>query len=744
MRAGLVATVVLCTTTLLGQPRIVVDPQHPERDTLDFGATLVGIPRCRPVYLINPTEDTLRVCEPVRPYFSIERTPDQSGDIYDYLEFEPQSQFPVIVPPRQTQQLWLCFQAPALLSAAGIKLAALRLSLYRSCDTSTAAAARTLILRGLKAEVQVSWTPATLNADSVFVGSEKALQTLLRIAPTPISTAEVDTTLPIRWVMRYRSAPEGTELQVDGVPPTVAVRRLDIPINLRYRPENPGPDTIELRLLYRPYPQAAEEDTAVLLTTGFGVHHRLSWDIVAAPPGISRSGDTIDFGRVRLGSTASVRIRLVNGGNYRFHATDSLVPQTPEAVAAFGAIPSPFPPEGIAPGDTVELELSFHPQTAGMAEAVYVLTSDVDRRVSGVPWEARRWELVLRGSGIGPRLQAVPATVEVRFLWSPSCPRALDYTLTLRNLGTDLLRIDSLFLSSGVAVELPGLSLPIELPPGSGIPQRLRIAPPDTGVFTDTLILVTNIPNLPRASIPIHVVSLAPTPVLCWLPTELRAKPGSRLWLPLFVDSLPDSARTCRIVLSYDPSLLRWETLRTDQTALEGARIHRAGEEQPGVFVLEAEQPYGWLKRYPVLIELGFRVFLGSRLSTELTPQQVLLGDTSCPEFWRAQAVGGHLVLDSVCGLDAKLLPYGSLRLELPALLSDDLVPILYELPFDGPVDIALFNTAGVRVRTFYTGWQRGGTYAVQWSLRELGAGLYFCRLQFGELVIVRAVVVQR
>ncbi|MDW7996933.1 MAG: hypothetical protein RMJ46_04535, partial [Bacteroidota bacterium] len=142
------------TAVLFGQPRIVVDPQRPEHDTLDFGVTLVSKPIARPLYIINAGPDTLLLPEPVRPYFSIERTPEQGSDTYDYLEFEPLTRFPIIVLPRQTQQLWLSFASFAEFYPLGLKQAALRISLRRAHDTRVVLT-RSFVLTGVKVELRL-------------------------------------------------------------------------------------------------------------------------------------------------------------------------------------------------------------------------------------------------------------------------------------------------------------------------------------------------------------------------------------------------------------------------------------------------------------------------------------------------------------------------------------------------------------------------------------------------------------
>ena len=724
------------------QPQIVVDPHHPEQDTLDFGATLVGIPLVRPLYLINPSADTLSIPAPLQPFFSIERTPDQSSDVYDFVEFAPQDTFPILVPPRQTRLLFLRFEAIREFYPLGEKRAALHLSVRYARDTASPAVERTLVLRGIKAEIALELAPPTVSADSVFLGAERCVQGQLRIALKPPIVGGIDTTFPVRSRIRFRSLPEREEFRWDTLS-RLPARAGEVPLQFCYRPLDAGPDTAIVEFLYRRYPEAPEEQSTAIAITGFGVFHRWEWEPEELGPGVRLLGDTIDFGAVRLGNLATARVRVRNAGNYRFHATDTLYSFTPEADGAFRATPSPFPDSGLAPGREGELVLTFEPRSAGLASAAYQLRSDLGRRVWGVLPEARQWTLFLRGVGIGPRLQLLPSALETRFLWSPRCPRSTTHTVILQNSGTDVLQIDSLRFRSGAALSLPGISLPLLLYPGEQQQLQLRVAPPSAGTFLDTLVIHTNIPSTPWSVLPVRVIALSPTDVTLYLPELLRAKPGSTVWIPIAADSVPADARRCRLVLSYDGSILRWYGLRTEGTALEGAQV-QAQEEQPGMLVVEARQPHDGLLPRALLLEVGFRVFLGKRPSTELALQGVQLGDSLCPDFWGISVRNGRLALDSVCGLEAKLLPEGAFRLEVTSNPVVEELVGSYEIPGDGELELALFNTAGMQLRTLFRGQQRAGRHSFQASVQGLPAGMYLCLLRFGGAVLVRPLIVQR
>jgi len=65
-----------------------------------------------------------------------------------------------------------------------------------------------------------------------------------------------------------------------------------------------------------------------------------------------------------------------------------------------------------------------------------------------------------------------------------------------------------------------------------------------------------------------------------------------------------------------------------------------------------------------------------------------------------------------------------------------------YSIPVGGDVRIALYDVAGRRVAELYTGPQRAGAHELPWTLRGLGHGVYFCRVQVGAWATARSLVI--
>lgn len=708
---------------------IVLDPADPARDTLDFGATLLDRPVLRPVYLRNFSSETLQVPQRVIPYFSVERIPDQ-GEL-DFLEFDladPRG-FPIEVPPQTVRRIQLHFRAIPQLYPLGLKQAYLRLSLRSAADTSRELARRTFVLRGFKERVELELQPSLLWLDSVFVGAAAQRQLQLRVQVP----AAVDTLLPFRTELRYRSGgyPGQDELHLEPLQGQFPITpHAVVPLRVEYRPLDRDADTVELRLLYLPY-AGALPDTVRALLVGVGVEHRWEWEMERSD-GVRQVGDTLDFGGVAVGMEREAVLRLRNGGNYHFHAADTLLEElSAGSAAAFEVAPHPFPDSGIAPGGELRLRIRFRPQQAGLMQVRYLLRSDIAQRIVGAPAEARFWSIVLRGVGIAPRLELVPAAVQGELLWSPDCPRAWEQPLELRNTGTAPLQIDSAWVARG-AVELEFPPLPLQLQPGQvSAAARLRSVPTQWGWIEDTVWLRTNQPGRALVPLVVRLQVKAPPTIALRLPQELRVKPGRRISVPVLVGELPQGVARCRLVLVYEPTLLRWDGLSTDGTALEGAQLQQAREDTPGVFVLEAVQPYGVFPQRAELVRVHFRTFLGQHVRSPLLLQQVQFGDSACRSLFPATATAGQVLMDSVCGLTEKLLPQRVLRLEVMPNPAHGELLLEYELPLDGEAALELYDARGRLVQTLAAGWHARGVHRRALSVAALPTGQYFCRLRF-------------
>ena len=74
---------------------------------------------------------------------------------------------------------------------------------------------------------------------------------------------------------------------------------------------------------------------------------------------------------------------------------------------------------------------------------------------------------------------------------------------------------------------------------------------------------------------------------------------------------------------------------------------------------------------------------------------------------------------------------------------------IQYDLPEDGKLVIAVYNSLGQQVKTLYNGNQLAGSYTMQWDSRNeagqlVASGIYFYRIQSGRFIQTKKMLLLR
>ena len=65
-------------------------------------------------------------------------------------------------------------------------------------------------------------------------------------------------------------------------------------------------------------------------------------------------------------------------------------------------------------------------------------------------------------------------------------------------------------------------------------------------------------------------------------------------------------------------------------------------------------------------------------------------------------------------------------------------------LPHNGPVSLAVFDILGRRVATLFEGTMTSGEHVFTWEATGRSSGVYYCRLQTGELSITHTMLLMR
>jgi hypothetical protein len=142
------------------------------------------------------------------------------------------------------------------------------------------------------------------------------------------------------------------------------------------------------------------------------------------------------------------------------------------------------------------------------------------------------------------------------------------------------------------------------------------------------------------------------------------------------------------------------------------------------------------------LLELTLQAFLGdsshSELPFTLTTGSACVGIESRP---------GSVVIDSICGLDFRLIEAAQGKLRLDAPLPHPVVDhaiIRYEIPFDASdVELMLVDAAGYS-RRLADGYHGAGGYEAALNVDATAPGMYIVRLRVGEMVKEISILVAR
>ena len=69
---------------------------------------------------------------------------------------------------------------------------------------------------------------------------------------------------------------------------------------------------------------------------------------------------------------------------------------------------------------------------------------------------------------------------------------------------------------------------------------------------------------------------------------------------------------------------------------------------------------------------------------------------------------------------------------------------VRYSLPAPGRVLVAVYDIGGRRVATLENAPQSAGAHEVTWDTSSLQHGMYFCRLQAGQVMMTRSLLILR
>ncbi len=672
---------------------------------IDFGVTPLGVPVTRSftVHNIGTVPLEIPITDPrADPFYIIINVPEVPPQAPPKEEFSAVEPLPYTIPPGAERTFGVRFAAVAgnpLLPADVPTEALLQLRAVDPNDKLGPSVDWTFRLRALKTTRILATNRPVVRFDSVYVHPQPSAPTE-RYAIANVTTQVIEATVrPLIPLTPVVGTSEITVIPTASTVQFTAESVLDWVFT--YTPRDRGTDSARFVVAFKPS-DALPQDSVVSVIQGVGVEQGLQvTNAVGAPVAVKVTGDTIDFGNVYAdgrGSTATIIMK--NSGNMRIGIDGESRIGTVRDTNVFVVERSlrdggPSIPEG----DYDTLVVRFAPTESGPYEIGYVISTDIARRpIRGVPDSVRQLDFVLRGFGLRPEVIITPTSVDFgTVVLVPNCTSSQDRTVTIKNNGNVVLRIDSIRVEPSTVTVIPNKNF-FSIPVGESSPLTLTFVPDREGPITGIVRFYSNaLP--PTIDVPFTANVVRPDTIAVALPMDAAARPGHTVRMPLMVQgdraALTDR---CTFTTSYDPQLLVYRSVFTEGGGAEGASIIRASEGLPGVLTMELQAPANFKDR-DTLLWLVFDVYLGTKASTEvaLADQNIKFGNAGCSSVLNVRSQSGRFQLDSLCGLSYKTL------VDTRTTLMSDVLPnpvhgvatvtVMTSQP--GPVSVRVFDSFG-------------------------------------------------
>ncbi|MDZ4745805.1 MAG: choice-of-anchor D domain-containing protein [bacterium] len=629
---------------------------------IDFDVTLEGFPVYRTFTVRNRSPYSVTIPLNLDPFFVILNTPDVEPSHPRKEEFGADDALPFVIPPDSTRSFRLIFKAfkdNSLFPPDTIAEARLFLKIVKLGDNTGPGVSKVFLLRALKTTHPLASTTKRLPFDSVYVHPNPVPSLKYRIRNVSQAPITIDTQISRP---RTQITTQQPELRVTTFSQVIFAGRDSIEWTAVYEPENLGFDSLDFIVRYKAT-DTSPIDSVVVGLSGVGVEQRIKFDKAEGVPTAIFSRDTIggivvDFLEVPAnGSSVVGTIVIKNDGNLNLGYDDERHVGLVRDTLAFPIRQrwSGGRGGGAGRGDFDTLTVAFSPTSSGDHRSAYVLTTDIKRRnIKGIPDGANTFTVYLRGFGQRPQLQ-VPASIDFgTIVHLPGCASRSERTLRVANVGNALLKVDSIVIAQGTgAVSTNAVSFTVN--PGGSTDLLLTYNSTEVGADSGLITLFTNALTS-RVEVVYRAQIVPRDSTFASFPARITSRPGSRVSIPLIVDgaSVALTNRTA-FTATFNPSLLKFESIRTQGTASEGSITVQATESPRGVVKIELDKNGNFVPR-DTLVYLVFNTFLGSQISSELAlaNSTTTFGNAGCVSVLDVRTTSGLYALDSICGLDYK------------------------------------------------------------------------------------------
>lgn len=647
------------------QPSVEIfwDESNRADTVMDFGVTLEGAPVTITFTVVNNDNvdvGILNTFGTTAPYYQIINTSAVPPESPRKEEFEAADPLPYVIAPGERQSFGVTFRAlpnSPNFPVDVVTEALLELRVIKMIDSLGPSRNERFLLRALKTRNILASTTPWIRFDSVYVNPTPLTPELpYRVDNVTNQRVPVD-----RQLLEIQTSVTGQpEIEVDTFPSAEFGPRGSLTWTSKYRPHDRGRDSALYHVVYRPNRNAELQDTITASISGFGVEQRyIAINASGDRQAVELRGDTIDFGGVDADGTGGVVALILfrNDGNVNVHVNAETESGTPRAIDAYKVERSLMSNGAFcATNDFDTLVVRFDPTDGGLHEMQYDIVTDLKQRnIRGVPDGAQTTTLYFRGFAQRPQLQVSPPTIDFgQVVLLSSCASASERQIVIRNAGNVTLRVDSIVVQpSGTPITVIPSNFTVALA-GQQI-VTLRYEPQVIETLNASVVLHTNAFGVPYA-MQASGSSIDPDTISATIPRNMRVRPGTILSVPVLVDANRVTlAETSSMVISFDPSLMRYRGSRTGGTASEGATILRQDESPRGVLTVALDANGAFLER-DTMIVLLFDTYLGDRPVTEiaLSTTTTTFGNAGCASVLDVTVNNGSYQIDSICGLSYK------------------------------------------------------------------------------------------
>lgn len=221
-------------------------------------------------------------------------------------------------------------------------------------------------------------------------------------------------------------------------------------------------------------------------------------------PDIAITPASVQFGAVTVGNSVTVNVNIANAGDADLDVNTVVL--SGSADFSIPLLPTVFPWVTLAPGQSVDLPVTYTPSDVASDSGSLAITSnDPDEPTVTVP---------LSGNGIAPTLDCTISVLPLALNFGDVIVgNSATLTTTVSNSGSADCVVDALTLAGSTDFSLGNISLPLIIAPGMSADVPVVYTPSATGSDSGSLDVSNNDPDQPLITVSLSGNGVAPAVV---------------------------------------------------------------------------------------------------------------------------------------------------------------------------------------------------------------------------------------